>query len=198
MGISLPFIITGCQAPLESQAINTDPAFWQNMQERLATLDQVHLRGRFVYTSNSDKFSANFDYEYTAHNTYTLTLRSSLGSEIAKLIVTPQEAKLQTDSRQYTDSNPRQLFATAFDIQIPFEVLPELILGRALEYSIFTQQGILYQSQIDNFTVTYADYNTIGKLAIPKDFTVSSADMKLNLLTREVLKLQSSTKTAQN
>lgn len=192
LGVSLPLTLTlsGCQQTIEGQALNTDPAYWQNMQSRLAALQQVHLRGRFVYASNADRFSANFDYQYTGPGSYTLTLRSSLGSEIAKLIVTPQQAKLQASSREYTDTNPRGLFADAFDIQIPFEVLPQLIIGQGLANSIYTKQGILYKTTVDNFTVIYADYNSYGDIALPKDFTVQSSDMKLTLLTREVLKLE--------
>lgn len=197
MGLTLPLALTGCQQTIESQSMNTDPAYWQHMQERLAALQQVHLKGRFIYTSPQDKFSANFDYVYTAPNTYQLTLRSSMGSEIAKLIVNPQEAKLQASSREFTDTNPRDLFIKTFDMDIPLEKLPELILGIAQANSIFTQQGILYQSTLGNFKVIYADYNSYGQIALPKDFTIHSPDMNLKILTREVLKLESTTSTEQ-
>lgn len=189
-GTSLPLCLTGCQQALESQGFNADPAYWQNMQQRLAALSQIHLKGRFIYVSSQDKFSANFDYAYTAAGTYTLTLRSGIGTEIAKLIVNPQEAKLQASNREFSDTNPRALFQNAFDMTIPFEVLPQLILGIGLDGSIFTNQGILYQSTVDDFTVTYADYNSYGDIAVPKDFTILGNDMKLNIQTREVQILQ--------
>lgn len=198
LGASLPLVcLTGCQQTIESQGMSTDPAYWANMQAKLAALQQVHLRGRFIYSSTDDRFSANFDYNYSAPGTYTLILRSSLGSEIAKLIVTPTEAKLQASNRELSDNNPRALFQNAFDMSIPFEVLPQIIIGLGLKDSIFTPQGILYKSAIDNFTVTYADYNSYGSIAIPKDLTIQSANMKLNILTREALTLQPSPDTPQ-
>lgn len=190
MGVSLPLVLSGCQQSIESQGFNKDPAYWQNMQERLSAIQSAHFRGRFIYTSPEDKFSANFDYVYTAPNTYTLTLRSSLGTEYAKLIVTPQEAKLQASSREFQDKNPRDLFINAFNIDIPFDYLPQLILGRALPNSIFTPQGILYKSNVDNFEVTYSDYNSYGAIALPKDFTVQAPNVRLTIQTREVLELK--------
>lgn len=198
LGTSIPLLsLTGCQQTIESQGMSTDPAYWANMQEKLAALEQVHLRGRFIYTSPDDRFSANFDYNYTAPGTYTLILRSSLGSEVAKLIVTPHEAKLQASNRELSDTNPRALFQNAFDMSIPFEVLPQLIIGLGLKDSIFTPQGILYKSAIDNFSITYADYNSYGPIAIPKDLTIQSSNMKLNIQTREALTLQPTSQAPQ-
>lgn len=192
LSCALCFSLTGCQTPVQSGPLITDSNYWQGMQERLQEIKSLQLTGRVSLTYQSTRFSANFRYTTTAPQNYDLLLTTSMGVTIAHLTVTPSGATLQADSKTFTADNAQELFAQTVGIPLPLDDFQDIIIGRALEQSAFTPEGILYTTVVPNFQITYRNYMSLPaqSISLPNEIEVTGPELRLRVLTREVQQIE--------
>lgn len=188
--VATPLFLSACQN-LESTSMTTDASFWQGMQDKLKSISQIGLSGRVKFSSPSQRFSANFQYSGSSVSEYTLKLTSSIGTEIATIEVTPTMANLRAGGRTLSAPDPETLLTQATDMQLPLRDFHNLLLGIAPnDYSTFSQDGILLQSQVPGFVVEYRNYMTVQNIALPSEIEVTGYNMHIMINPRTVQKLE--------
>ena len=200
LSCALCFSLTGCQTPVQSGPLITDSNYWQGMQERLQDIKNLQLTGRVSLAYQSTRMSANFHYTTSGPQNYDLLLTTSMGITIAHLTVSPSGATLQADNKTFTADSAQELFAQTVGIPLPLNDFQDIIIGRALEQSAFTPEGILYTSVVPNFQITYRNYMSLPTqhISLPNEIEVTGPELRLRVLTREVqhIEMANATTTA--
>lgn len=185
-----PIVLSACQS-VESGAMITYASFWQDMQTKLKNIKDISLSGRVKFSSPAQKFSATFQYSGQDSSNYTLRLSSTLGNELALLKVTPSSAMLTAAGRTISSPDAETLFATATELNLPLKEFHSLLIGIAPnEYSQFTPEGILMQSQVPGFIINYRNYMTVEKVALPSEIEVIGNNLHMMITPRNVQKIE--------
>lgn len=185
-----PIVLSACQS-VESGAMITDASFWQHMQTKLKNIKDISLSGRVKFSSPAQKFSATFQYSGQDSSNYTLRLSSTLGNELALLKVTPSSAMLTAAGRTISSPDAETLFASATELNLPLKEFHSLLIGIAPnEYSQFTPEGILMQSQVPGFIINYRNYMTVDKVALPSEIEVIGNNLHMMITPRNVQKIE--------
>lgn len=187
--LGLTVALTGCQT-VPTGAMVTDAVFWQGMQDKLKAVKAVALSGRANVVHEDLRFSANYYYQGSSSHNYELRLTSSIGSELARLKVTPEGAQLFANGVFFQDRSASALFAQVTPLELPLDNFHELIMGIAGTNSQFNSQGILFRTDVPNFMVTYRNYQTAEDLALPSEIEVVGANTRILLFTRSIQKLE--------
>ena len=187
--LGLAVALAGCQS-VPTGAMVTDAVFWQGMQDKLKAVKAVALSGRANVVHEDLRFSANYYYQGSSSHDYELRLTSSIGSELARLKVTPEGAQLFANGVFFQDRSASALFAQVTPLELPLDNFHELIMGIAGTNSQFNSQGILFRTDVPNFEVTYRNYQTAEDLALPSEIEVVGANTRILLFTRSIQKLE--------
>lgn len=182
--------LNGCESTLSSTSIPKEAQYWYGMQSLLNRVEHIKLSGRANFAHGSDRFGTTFVYDGSASNNYTLDLRSSIGTRIAYLVVTPYEASLQADNHEFKAPTASELFKQTLDMDLPLDHFHEILLGIALERSKFNENAILYESNTGNFKIIYRDFKSYGQIALPSDIEITGPNLRLIILPRAVQNLQ--------
>lgn len=183
--------LNGCSSVAPSDGSMMSSSQWQGMQERLKGIKSVSLSGRVAVKYAKERFSANFLYQGSSAENFTLRLSSSIGVQLAALQVTPQKAILKSSDQEYVADNAQELFAKVTNMNLPLNDFHKLILGIAPNNkSTFNSDGSLEQSIVPDFVINYRGFSTHGDLAIPNNIQVLGPDLEMVILSRKVQKLE--------
>lgn len=182
--------LNGCQSTLTSSEMPKEAQYWYGMQSLLHRVQHIKMSGRANFAHGSERFATTFVYDGTAANNYTLDLRSSLGTRIANLVVTPYEAVLQADGKEYRAPTASALFKQTLDMSLPLDHFHEILLGIALERSKFNENAVLYESYTGDFKIVYRDFKSYGQIALPSDIEITGPNLRLIVLPRAVQQLE--------
>lgn len=193
MALALALALSGCQSIPTTEMVQ-DAAFWHGMQAKLKTIQEVSLLGRANIVHEDLRFSANYQYQGSSSHHYSLNLTTSLGEKLFSLRVEPGFAQLMTQGRTFAADNPQELFAQVAKMELPLNSFHELIMGMALPetegLSLFNDAGILAQSQVPNFIITYRGYQTVEDLALPSEIEITGPATRILLFNRTIQSLE--------
>ena len=98
---------------------------------------------------------------------------------------------LTAAGRTISSPDAETLFATATELNLPLKEFHSLLIGIAPnEYSQFTPEGILMQSQVPGFIINYRNYMTVEKVALPGEIEVIGNNMHMMITPRNVQKIE--------
>ncbi len=187
LGLAAALILGGCQSGLESTAVSTDAAYWQQMQQKLSAVSHLSLRGR-LGLSGETRFSANFAL-ICDQDRLQLTLSSPFGLTLARLEATAQGAFLDDGTQILSAPSADLLLLQLLGRSIPAERLRDIILGLDADQAQTSPQGQLLSALYSGFAVSYDRYSEFRGYALPTLLTVQQNDITLRLSISEVLEI---------
>lgn len=186
---ALVLLLSACQAPIERQNITavTDN-YWPLMQDRLKTVKNLSLKGRIGIQNPQGRMSANYNYDVDK-DSYTLELISSLGSQIGKLSVDKNAARLLVNGKVYTGNDAKALLLKIYGLSLPVDDLKNIMLGIPGGMALKDSAGKYQSAVISGFLVEYQKFAAFNGYALPTDYQISNEDTLLRVKLNEVLSI---------
>lgn len=187
LSILFILLLTSCQQSIKN---NLPPdILWQQHLAQLEKIDHFQAQGSFTYTSGQTKRYARFLWQQQSLNSYTLHITSTIGTRLAELAVSPDNAIL-TDNKgkRYHNDNVEYLLEQLTGIDIPLSYLTKLLIGLPYDTTQFAlnQDGLLEQmtlSQNSNevWSAIITRYKRKNHLMLPEKITLNHRDNTLQL-----------------
>ncbi len=182
-------VLTACTttAP-KGPGQSPDSPQWRQHQAEVARISQYDTRGAFAYLSDKQKVYARFNWQQTSPERYRLLLTNPLGSTELQLDAAPGHVQLVDNKGQrYTATDAEEMIGKLTGMPIPINSLRQWMLGLpgdATDYKLdsnYRLSEVNYTQGGKDWKVTYSDYNTQVKPALPSNMELRQGDQRIKL-----------------
>lgn len=173
---SQPTPFTGKNAVAEEPLAKPLISNWPERKLALNQLNHFAWQGKIAVHTKSDSGSGSVDWQQSG-NHYTISLLGPVGSFSFKLKGSPGHVSLaKSDGTHYLANTPEGLLATHWRMRLPVSNLKYWVRGIPAPGSSeqhFDTQARLTSLMQQGFTITFVDYQRVGRFDLPKKIVIT-------------------------
>lgn len=177
--------ISGC-----AQKTPDKKSILPNWQTHLDNQDNWKANGKLAFIGKDERHSANFTWHNKGNNNspdYKLKLTTFIGTQILSLIQTKSFAKLDYDSKTYTDINAQNMLNRLTNLSFPVNDASNWLKGLPnstdIQYDDFDRimLATIADSQGDTWQVTYNQYVKRNGVWLPTKLNLVRNGFKIKM-----------------
>jgi outer membrane lipoprotein LolB len=171
-------MLSGCAALLrDTEQATARPA--------RASIREFAVDARISVTRAAERAQAGIAWQHSAGPTDEIDVFSPVGSQIARLTVSPGGAQLDTAQQErVVAANAEELSARIFGASLPLNGMADWVLGRAAGQSVSVEHDSLgrfsYLAEA-GWVVRYLDYESDAATALPRTVEFERGDLRVRL-----------------
>jgi outer membrane lipoprotein LolB len=160
----------------------------QHLQQ-LASIEQFSMQGRIGVQTNGKGFSGSLQWQHNSAED-DINLYSPLGSQVASIKKTPDQAVLQDASgKRFSAADAETLTQETLGWKLPLTGLADWSIGRPsqspIQNSTWNEQGLLTNLDQDGWKIEYDNYQQQGAYMLPGKIFLKSDQLNLKLLVEK-------------
>ncbi|MGL9760531.1 MAG: lipoprotein insertase outer membrane protein LolB [Symbiopectobacterium sp.] len=182
-------LLTACALtkPFDPNATSDSPAWLQHKQQ-VQQLSQYQIVGKFSYLSDSKKLSANFFWQESSMQRYSLLLTNPFGGTELELRAQPDSIQL-TDGqgKRYIGKDAEYMLSQLTGMRIPLTNLRQWMIGLpgaaqkfTLDKHVRLSTAILVQNGL-TWEVKYFGYDDSVTPTLPNALELTQSERRIKL-----------------
>lgn len=150
-----------------------------------ADIREFALDGRISVTRAAERAQAAIAWQHVRGASDEIDLYSPVGSQLARLTVSPAGARLETaEPRRYEGPDAEALSAQIFGSPLPLSGMPDWVLGRSIGRAVTEERDAsgryVYLAEA-GWVIRYLEYESDSAAALPRTIDFERGDLHVRL-----------------